>query len=359
MKRLGILGLVALLAASASAQLLGGSNLTVIKVGKTEFSQGKVDSLTKLLAAQQLQGQPATDEIMQQVRWAVIDNLVGQELLRLEADRLKMTASQKKVDSLITMFKSQFPSEEVFNKELKKSGATLAEFTDKVRHQVIADALLEKAVPYPADPTVAEKKAYFDKHKSEAVVSDTISGVEIYLKLDKGEVGQAVTDKKRILEGLAAQWRSKKSANLMAGAQAFQVIAAQYSDDPDAKNDGGLKKPFVPTGDFAKAVKGLKVGEISETFQDKDGVKIFLLTEKNDGKFESYAHKVDYILRLEKERNRQTAIKSYLDGLTKNISVVYMNKDYTPAQPIGTTDTSTAKPAPAKSSAPTKKGATK
>jgi parvulin-like peptidyl-prolyl isomerase len=352
MKRLGILGLVALLATSASAQLLGGSNLTVIKVGKTEFSQGKVDSLTKLLAAQQLQGQQPTDEIMQQVRWAVIDNVVGQELLRLEADHLKMTANQKKVDSLITMFKSQFPSEEVFTKELKKSGATLAEFQEKVRRQVIADGLLEKMVPYPADPTEAEKKAYFDKHKAEAVVSDTISGVQIYLKLDKGESGQAVTDKKRILEGLAAQWRSKKAANLMAGAQAFQVLAAQYSDEPDAKSDGGLLKPFVPTGDMAKALKALKVGEVSEVFQDKDGVKIFLLTERNDGKYESYAHKVDYIMRLEKERTRQASIKVYLDGLTKRYPVVYMNKDYTPAQPIGTPDSSTGP-------VPMKKGAAK
>jgi parvulin-like peptidyl-prolyl isomerase len=275
---------------------------------------------------------------MEQVRYAVIDNLVGQEMLRLEANRQKLVANPKKVDSLITVFKSQFPSEDVFKKELKKSGASLADFREKVERQVVADMLLEKVVPYPADPTEATKKAYFDKHKSEAVISDTVAGVQIYLKVEKSDNAQALADKKQILSGLAAQWRTKRGPNLMTNAQAFQVMAAQYSDEADAKTTGGLMKPFLPKemgAEFEKAVKGLKVGDVSDVYQTKNSVGIFLLSEKNDGKYESYAHKVDYIIRMEKERDRQEAIKAYLDGLSKTIPVQYLNKDYTPPQAIG------------------------
>ena len=347
MKIKSILSLLALVAVSASAQLLMGNNLSVIKVGKTEFSQGKVDSLSKMLAAQQLQGQPATDEIMDQVRWAVIDNLVGQELLRLEADRQKLKADPRTVDSLITLFKSQFPSEDAFKKELKKSGASIEEFKQKVEHQVEADAILEKSVPYPKDPSEADKKSYFEKHKSEAVISDTISGIQIYLKLEKGDNEQAINDKKQILRGLAAQVRAKKAPDMMALAQQFQMVAAQYSDDPEAKSTGGLMKPFLPTTygpEFVKAVKTVKVGEITDVFQTKLGVHIFLLTEKNDGKYDSYVNKIDYILKLEKERDRQQAIKTYLDGLTKTFPVVYLNKDYTPPQAIGSGEAGKAAP---------------
>jgi len=338
MKIAKYLVLVGALVGTPFAQLLMGNNLTVIKVGKTEFTQGKVDSLTKLLAAQQLQGQQPTEEMMDQVRWAVIDNLVGQEMLRLEGDRQKLDAPAKKVDSLITLFKSQFPSEDVFTKELKKSGSTLADFKEKVKRQVQADMLLEKAIPYPKDPTESEKKSYFDKHKAEAVISDTISGVQIYLKTDKGEAAQSINDKKQILAGLAAQWRSKKGKDLMSAAQAFQMLAAQNSDDPEAKTTGGLMKPFLAKdfgAEFAAAAKPLKVGDVSEVFQTKVGVMVFLLTEKNDGKYESYAHKVDYIMKVESERERQLAIKTYLDGLSKSFPVTYFNKDYTPPQAIG------------------------
>ncbi|HSQ41744.1 MAG TPA: peptidylprolyl isomerase [Fibrobacteraceae bacterium] len=338
MKFLNVLSMAAFLAVSASAQLLGGANLSVIKVGKTEISQGRVDSLTKMLAAQQLQGQPATDEMMQQVRWAVIDNLVGQELLQLEGDRQKISPNPKKVDSLVTLFKAQFPSEDAFQKEMRKTGITMAQFREKVERQIISDSILGKAVPYPSEPTDAEKKAYFEKHKSEAVISDTISGVQIYLKVNKSDNTQAINDKKQILSGLAAQWRTRKSGTLMSNVQAFQMWAAQYSDDPEAKTTGGLMKPFLAKDygpEFEKAIKNLKVGEVSEVFQTKIGLVIFLLTEKNDGKYDSYAHKVTYILQLQKEQDRQDALKAFLNNLAKTFPVQYFNKDYTPPTPIG------------------------
>ncbi|NLB64614.1 MAG: peptidylprolyl isomerase [Fibrobacter sp.] len=323
---------------TSSAQLLGGANLPVIKVGKVEYTQGKIDSLTRLLATQQAQGQQVPPEAMTQLRWAVIDNLVGQELLRLEAEALKLKANPKTVDSLITLFKSQFPSEDQFNKELRKSGSNQADFMKKIEKQVQSDMLLESKVPYPKEPTDKERRDYFAKHKHEAVVNDTISGVQIYLKIAKGESAQAITDKKRILDGLSAQLRARKITDLMTLAQQFQLLAAQYSDDPTAREQGGLLKPFVPKtmgNDFVKAIAKLKVGQVSDAFVGKNGVTIFLLTEKNDGKYESYEHKIEYILRLEKEKERQLGVKAYLDQLAKKYPVNYLNKDYTSPTGIG------------------------
>ena len=67
-----------------SAQLMSGKNLDVIRVEKTGISQGKIDSLARMLGEQQAKGRQIPPEGMQQLRWAVIDNLVGQELLKLE-----------------------------------------------------------------------------------------------------------------------------------------------------------------------------------------------------------------------------------------------------------------------------------
>ena len=170
------------------------------------------------------------------------------------------------------------------------------------------------------------------------MVNDTISGVQIYLKIAKGESAQAITDKKRILDGLSAQLRARKITDLMTLAQQFQLLAAQYSDDPTAREQGGLLKPFVPKtmgNDFVKAIAKLKVGQVSDAFVGKNGVTIFLLTEKNDGKYESYEHKIEYILRLEKEKERQLGVKAYLDQLAKKYPVNYLNKDYTSPTGIG------------------------
>ena len=326
-----IISLIFLLAFSVYAQMLNGGNFPAIKVGNIGISPGKIDSLVKQLAQAQAPGQNLPPETMTQLRWAVIDNLVGQELLKAEIAKQGLKADAKKTDSLIALFKKQFPSEAVFKQELKKSGSTEADFKQKIENQLLADQILEKKVPYPKDPTAQDKKIYWEKHKNEAILSDSISGVRIVLNIAKGESAQSIQDKKDILKGYAAQVRTKK-INL-------PVLAAQVSEDPGAKKDGGAMNNFLPKDqgpEFVNAVKNLKVGEISEPFvQGGNKVVIFMLYERNDGKFESYENKIDYILRVEAERSRQLAIKSYLDQLAKIYKVQYLNKDYMPPEAIG------------------------
>ena len=320
---------VALAAGFASAQLMNSKSLDVIRVEKTGISAGKIDSLAQMLAAQQFRGKKVNEETMTQVRYAVIDNLVGQELVKLECKKQGIKVSKTKVDSLTALFKKQFPSEDAFQKELKKSNTTMAQFKEKIEDQLKSEQLLEKKVPYPKDPTEKQKEAFWELNKSKAQINDTISGARIYMST-KGKSKQEIEDAKEVLKGLAAQVRSKKAT--------FAQLAAVYSDDADAKKTGGVMNKFIAKskGDaFAKAVAKIKVGEMTDVIVDKDGVSIFMLTEKNDGKYESYKHQIDYILRVQAEQERQMQLKAYLDGLGKVYKVQYLDKKYTPPEAIG------------------------
>lgn len=313
----------------ASAQLMNSKSLDVIRVEKTGISAGKIDSLTKMLAAQQFQGKKVNDETMTQVRYAVIDNLVGQELVKLECKKQGIKVSAQKVDSLTTLFKKQFPNEDAFQKELKKSNTTMAQFKEKIEDQLKSEQLLEKKVPYPKDPTEKQKEAFWELNKGKAQINDTISGARIYMST-KGKKQQEINDAKEVLKGLAAQVRSKKAT--------FAQLAAVYSDDPEAKKTGGVMNKFLAKskGDaFAKAVAKIKVGEMTDVIVEKDGISIFMLTEKNDGKYESYKHQIEYILRVQAEQDRQMQLKAYLDGLAKVYKVQYLDKKYTPPEAIG------------------------
>ena len=320
---------VALAAGLASAQLLNSKSLDVIRVEKTGISAGKIDSLAQMLAAQQFHGKKVNEETMTQVRYAVIDNLVGQELVKLECKKQGIKVSKAKVDSLTALFKKQFPSEDAFQKELKKSNTTMAQFKSKIEDQLKSEQLLEKKVPFPKDPTEKQKEAFWELNKSKAQINDTISGARIFMST-KGKSKQEIEDAKEVLKGLAAQVRSKKAT--------FAQLAAVYSDDADAKKTGGVMNKFIAKskGDaFAKAVAKIKVGEMTDVIVDKDGVSIFMLTEKNDGKYESYKHQIDYILRVQAEQDRQMQLKAYLDGLGKVYKVQYLDKKYTPPEAIG------------------------
>ena len=320
---------VLLTAGIASAQLMNSKSLDVIRVEKTGISAGKIDSLATMLGQQQAPGQKLTDEMMTQLRYAVVDNLVGQELIKLEAKKMGIKVAPAKVDSLTNLFKKQFPSEDAFQKELKKSNTTMAQFKEKIEDQLKSEAILEKKVPYPKDPTEKQKEAFWELNKSKVQINDSISGARIVI-YTKGKSKQEIEDAKDMLKGLAAQVRSKKAT--------FAQLAAMYSDDQTAKKTGGVMNKFVAKskGDaFVKAVNKIKVGEITEVYTDKDGVAIFMLTEKNDGKYESYKHQIDYILRVQAEQDRQSQLKAYLDGLGKVYKVQYLDAKYTPPQAIG------------------------
>ena len=320
---------VLLTAGIASAQLMNSKSMDVIRVEKTGISAGKIDSLATMLGQQQAPGQKLNDEMMTQLRYAVVDNLVGQELIKLEAKKMGIKVSAGKVDSLTALFKKQFPSEDAFQKELKKSNTTMAQFKEKIEDQLKSEQLLEKKVPYPKDPTEKQKEAFWELNKSKAQINDTISGARIYMST-KGKSKQEIEDAKEVLKGLAAQVRSKKAT--------FAQLAAVYSDDKDAKKTGGVMNKFIAKskGDaFAKAVAKIKVGEMTDVIVEKDGVSIFMLTEKNDGKYESYKHQIDYILRVQAEQDRQMQLKAYLDGLGKVYKVQYLDKKYTPPEAIG------------------------
>lgn len=320
---------VLLTAGIASAQLMNTKSLDVIRVEKTGISAGKIDSLAKMLGEQQLRGQKIDDNTMTQLRYAVIDNLVGQELIKLEAKKQGIKVPAAKVDSVTKLFKAQFPSEDAFQKELKKSNTTMAQFKEKIEDQLKSEIILEKKVPYPKDPTEKQKEAFWELEKSKVVINDTISGAQIIIKT-KGKSAQEISDAKDMLKGLAAQVRAKKAT--------FAQLAAMYSDDQAAKKNGGVVAKFLAKskGDaFVKAVAKIKVGEITDVYTEKDQVAIFMLTERNDGKYDSYKHQIDYILRVKAEQDRQAQLKAYLDQLGKTYKVQYLDAKYTPPQAIG------------------------
>ena len=86
---------VLLMSAFASAQLMNGKSFDVIRVEKVGISAGKIDSLAKMLGEQQFRGKKLNDEMMTQLRYAVIDNLVGQELIKLECKKQKQSEDRK------------------------------------------------------------------------------------------------------------------------------------------------------------------------------------------------------------------------------------------------------------------------
>jgi hypothetical protein len=320
---------IMLMAGMASAQLMSGKNFDVIRVEKVGITQGKVDSLAKMLGEQQAKGRSIPLKRSNSfagpllIIWWVrnFSNWKsGNRESRLRRQRLTVWSS----------FSSHISERRGVQQGIEEVRSDSSDVPRKGRTTVAERNLLEKKVPYPSNPTEKQIAAYWELNKNKVSINDTISGAKIILKIKKGESAQELADKKDMLKGLAAQVRSNKAT--------FAQLAAQYSDDPTARKTGGVINKVLPKSmgqEFVKGISKLKVGDISDVITTNEGVLIFMLTEKNDGKMESYRHQIDYILRVQAEQERQMSIKAYLDELARTYKVQYLNSDYTPPEAIG------------------------
>ena len=320
-----IIGLLLVAVSLSFGQLLNNNSFTAVKIGKTEISKGKIDSLVQYTIYTQSQGQPQNvpPEMAERVKYMVVESMIADELVRIEAEANNFAVTAKLVDSAFTAYKKNFQNEQQFKAFIQRAGVSELEFKQKLEGEVKKQKFLASKVKVQQTPTVDDMKKFFNENKAQMPINDSVSAAQIYIKLDKKETAQSIEDKKAILNGLAAQVNSRRAD--------FATLAAQNSDDPDARKTGGVMSPFVfkdldPA--FAKAAKGLELKKVSKAFKSKNAVHILMILERNDGKFESYEDRIGAILYQQALQQQQMDIAAYIKSLQAKHKVVYVDPSY-------------------------------
>lgn len=138
-------------------------NEPVIIVGQTEIFADKIESLARLLEEQQ-SSNSSNRMTESQLRYAVVDNLVGQELVKLECEKQGIVISASRVDEMMEKFRSVYKSEYEFQMALEKSNNTIAQLRQRIEDQLKSEALLEMEVPrYPEQDRPIRVKKYLNE----------------------------------------------------------------------------------------------------------------------------------------------------------------------------------------------------
>jgi parvulin-like peptidyl-prolyl isomerase len=316
-------------AAGVSSKASKSPSSIVITVGPNKIRRRQIDTLVDLMARVKKTPGELTPAEKQYLERMVATNLVGQELLDLEAKRLNVVADEKSIDSMSRVFKSNFPSEEAFRQALRQAGDTEAGLREKMIRQIKADKLLNAQVTPVSRPTQKEMQDFFAANKSAFPVNDSLRACQILLMVDKNANSAEIMKRKSDLEGIRADL-SKDTAEIDALLTRFVLKAREVSDGPEKKDGGDLQR-FLP-GDFSpefkKQVSALKVGQMSPVFRSPLGWHLVLLTEKNDGKLESYKIQVMRALVAEKSMKAGKGLKTYLKTLADRYKVSYLEPGY-------------------------------
>lgn len=307
-----------------------GPAAVVITVGPSKISRSQIDTLVDLMIKARHQGgaptQPGEKEYLEKM---IATNLIGQQLLDLEAKRLNVVADPKSLDSLSKVFRSNFPNEEAFKQALRQAGDTEAGLRDKMSRQIKADKLLSAQMAPMERPAEKDLKDFFASHKAAFPVNDSLRACQILFLIEPNTPAAEVARKKSDLEMIRADL-AKDSARLDALLPRFVMKARDVSDGPEKKDGGDLQrflaKDFNP--EFKKQVSALKVGQMSPVFRTPLGWHLVVLTERNDGKFESYRLQITRALVSEKAAKAGKDLKKYLQTLAERYKVTYLEDGY-------------------------------
>ena len=298
-------------AASATSAPTGA---VVARVNGAEIRAQQVEQVLRLTMARAGQDPAAVPaDQMTHLRTQYLDSLINAELLYQASQKAGIQVDEKEVDGKIQVLRSQYPSEEEFQRSTKQDGMSVDDMRERIRRNLATEELVKKKVDPQVKVTDADIADYFTKNKDRFRRPELVRLSQIFVKLDPRSGPEARTAARQKIESLQKELR--KGAD-------FAALARQQSEAPDAAQGGdmGYLSRSAPMPVIVDAAFKLKVGETSDVVETPHGYHLFRATEKKaagDVKLAEAKSQISELLFQQKEREALNAFVAQLKAGAK------------------------------------------
>ena len=289
------------------------------KISRAELEKNFNDALTangvpasKLTADQKLQGYNQ-----------ILDGMIIEKLVNKQS--ADITVSKDEVDAQLAKIKKQFPSEDVFESEMKKSGLTMDKFTANLKRSIRQNKWMQAQVQGKDTVTDAEAKTFYDNNPKEFTHPDLVRASHILFAVPP----DATPDQQKAAEkkAEAAIVRANKG-------EPIDQLAAELSDEPGAKQRGG-DLGYFPKGKmvqaFDEAVFSQQVGTVSATpVKTQFGYHVIKVTDKKPAgtaSFDEAKSQIEAFLQVQKR-------KQIFKGIIQDLRQAAKIEDNLPPAPV-------------------------
>lgn len=310
--------------AAAPGPRLGAPIEGVIAVvGDKSILRSEVEEQFQMLAPQ-FQVDPADTSQANQLRREILDNLVSEHLLNLEAETqgIKVDDAEVKaaVEQAIEGDRARLGAEG-FATQLMREGITetdlRARYSQEAKSEMMRRQLLQREIFSKIQVTDAQVEKYFRDNKEKiGRKSRALRVLDLYLRVTPDSTIE------RTHRSRAEQIRGE-----ILGGLAFDVAAKNYSDDERSRDSGGLLGRFGPgdLGDrsFEGVAFTLPVGEISAPIRTNLGYHIVQVMDRDpEGRWAQIRHILIRVLasRADESRTRGEVERLREQIVSKSIS---------------------------------------
>jgi peptidyl-prolyl cis-trans isomerase C len=271
------------------------------------------DAFINYSASAMASGSSIADADRAMVRSNLLASLIVNKILLQKATPDDRAAIVKLVDAEIAQARSNAPSPEVFDGQIKAKGLTLAQVRDQEVDKALAQRVLVHALTNGiVIPDDAVKKFYTD-NPDKFQLPERVRAAHILISTQDPITHDALPpDQKKEKFKLATQLKARADKG-----EDFAALVKQYSDDPGSKNKGGEytfpRGRMVP--EFEAAAFSMKVNQISDIVETKFGYHIIKLLEKYPASTVEFAKAEPDIRGYLTEQEAKKGLQAYLQKI--------------------------------------------
>ena len=245
---------------------------------------------------------------MESLRQRAREQATGLRKLIREARRRSIPVSEEDVDRKLEQFVDEAGGPEAFDELLDRQEITMDLMRESLRDSLRVDTLIREITASVREPTEAEIRDHFEKHRDDFKRAERRRAQHILVKPaskspeDRAAARQQLLDIKRKAE---------------AGAS-FSDLAAAHSHCPSGRRAGGsigwvTRGTMLPAFDLA--LFACDIGVISDIVETPLGYHILMPNDADEGGPADYEEVKESIRELIRHGRRGHAISDYLAGM--------------------------------------------
>ena len=251
----------------------------VVAKGKgVEIKRSQLDeAIQSFRANSAAQGRDIPPDQASMIAPAVLDRLIQSQVLVSKATDAEKSKAKADASQQLQEARTNAPSEEAFNAQLKEMGMTKDQVLQAMAEQATAEAVLLRELKIKVTDDDLRKFYNDTNNATKFEQPERVRASHILLMTQDPQTNQelsadAKAAKRKTMEGLLKRAKAGED---------FGKLAKEFSEDPGSKDTGGEytfpRGQMVP--EFESTAFGLKTNEVSEIVTTQYGYHIIKLSE--------------------------------------------------------------------------------
>ena len=259
-------------------------------------------------------GQPIPPDRRDEILRGALDQLLIYTLLSQESKSRGIKIDESEIDAKMQQLRSQFQTQEAFDKAMKERGMTLDKLRRDAKVDLSVTKLMDAEVSTVPGPSDLETKEFYEKNPNQFKQDEQVRASHILVRVDEKADAAKKAKARAEIDAVLKQAR--------AGAD-FAKLAQEHSQDSSAAQGGDLsyfsKGQMVPA--FDKVAFELKPGEISNVVTTQFGYHIIKVVDHKPGRVVPFEEASPQIKRYLGEQKKAQHAEAYVDGLKKKSKI--------------------------------------